>query len=83
LVNRVVPPAALQDEVAALADELIAKPPVPVTITKEHVNSVARHMGQGATAFADGDALLGMVFDPDSLAAAGRYRERALGKKRR
>jgi len=82
LVNRVVPAGALEDEVAALAHELIAKPPVPVTITKEHVNAVARHMGQGATAFADGDALLGTVFAPESLAAALRYRERALGKGR-
>ena len=83
LVNRVVPAAALEDEVAALADELAAKPSVPVIITKEHVNAVARHMGQGAAASADGDVLLGTVFDAESLAAARRYRERALGGGRR
>ena len=80
LVNRVVPAEALAAEVASLAEELLAKPSVPVTVTKEHVNSVARHMGQGVTAFADGDVLLASVFDPESLAAGRRYRERALGK---
>ena len=83
LVNRVVPAEALEDEVAALADELIAKPPVPITVTKEHVNAVARTMGAGNTAFADGDVLLGSVLDPESLAAASRYREAALGGSRR
>jgi len=78
-LNRVVAPAALDDEVAALAGELVAKPSVPITITKEHVNAVARHIGQGATAFADGDVLLGAVLDPESLEASIRYRDRALG----
>jgi len=82
LLNRVVPAAALEQEVAALAAELAAKPPVPLAITKEHVNAVARHMGQGSTAFADGDALLGTVFDPESLEAARRYRKRTLGGER-
>jgi enoyl-CoA hydratase/carnithine racemase len=79
LVNRVVSADALASEVAALAAELAAKPSVPVIITKEHVNAVARSMGAGLTAFADGDALLGTVFTPDSLAAARAYREGALG----
>jgi len=79
LVNRVVPADALASEVAALAAEVAAKPSVPVIITKEHVNAVARSMGAGLTAFADGDALLGTIFTPDSLAAARAYRERALG----
>lgn len=83
MLNRVVAPTALEEEVAALADELVAKPPVPVTITKEHVNAVARHLGEGATSFADGDVLLGTVFDPESLEAARRYRERALGRGQR
>jgi len=82
LVNRVVPASALAEEVAALAAELAAKPSVPLAITKEHVNAVARHLGEGSTAFADGDALLGTVFDPESLEAARRYRERALGRGR-
>jgi len=83
LVNRVVPAEKLDDEVAALARQLADKPPVPVIITKEHVNAVTRSMGAGLTAFADGDVLLGTVFDRDSLAAATRYVERSLGKGRK
>lgn len=79
IVNRVVAPEALDAEVEALAAQLAAKPSVPITITKEHVNAVARSMGAGQTAFADGDVLLGAVLDPESLASAKRYRERALG----
>lgn len=81
-VNRVVPEARLPDEVRALAEELAAKPVVPVIVTKEHVNAVTRAMAAGLTSFADGDVLLGTVFDPDSLEAARRYRERTFGKRR-
>jgi enoyl-CoA hydratase/carnithine racemase len=81
-VNRVVPAAALDGEVTALAAELAAKPPVPVTITKEHVNAVTRSMGAGLTAFADGDALLATCFAPESLDAARAYRERTVGSGR-
>ncbi len=49
-------------------------------VTKEHVNAVARSMGSGLTGFADGDVLLGAVFDPESLAAARRYQARVFGK---
>src|SRR5579863_5814644 len=50
-VNRVVPPARLKDEVEKLAQQLTAMPSVPVAITKEHVNSVARAMSAGTTSF--------------------------------
>jgi enoyl-CoA hydratase/carnithine racemase len=82
-VNRVVPAAELEGEVAALAAKLAAKPSVPVIITKEHVNAVSRSMGAGLTAFADGDALLATLFAPESLEAARTYRERSLGRGRR
>jgi len=75
-VNRVVPAERLEAEVQALARQLAAKPVVPVIVTKEHVNAVTRAMGAGLTSFADGDVLLGTVFDPDSLEAARRYRDR-------
>ena len=80
-VNRVVPAARLDDEVQALARDLAAKPVVPVIVTKEHVNAVTRAMSAGYTGFADGDVLLGTVFDPDSLEAARRYRNAALGRR--
>ncbi len=83
VVNRVVPPKDLAAEVDALARELLAKPPVPVTITKEHVNAVTRAMGAGLTAFADGDVLLGTALSPESIEAGATYRERTLGDGRR
>lgn len=82
-LNRVVPAAALEAEVESLAAQILAMPSVPVTITKEHVNSVARAMGAGATAFADGDALLSAAFDPESLAAAERYMAKTVRRKKK
>ena len=79
-VNRVVPEARLAAEADALAAELAAKPSAPITITKEHVNSVARTMGTGSTAFADGDTLLGSAGDEESREAARVYMEKAFGK---
>jgi enoyl-CoA hydratase/carnithine racemase len=80
-LNRVVPAAQLESEVDQLARELATKPSVPVAITKEHVNSVARAMGAGTTAFADGDVLLGALGEDESGAAARAYRETAFGKR--
>jgi enoyl-CoA hydratase/carnithine racemase len=77
-LNRVVPAERLAAEVAALAAELITMPSVPITITKEHVNSVARAMGAGSTAFGDGEALLSAAFDPESRAAGERYLARTV-----
>jgi enoyl-CoA hydratase/carnithine racemase len=81
VVNRVVPAKQLSSAVESLARDLLAKPPVPVTITKEHVNAVTRAMGAGLTAFADGDVLLGTALSPESLEAGSTYRERTLGRK--
>ncbi len=78
-LNRVVPEAKLDAEVEALAQQIAAKPSVPVTITKEHVNAVARDMG-GSSAFADGDSLLAAQADPASREAGRIYRERTLGR---
>ena len=79
-VNRVVPPARLKDEVEKLAQQLTAMPSVPVAITKEHVNSVARAMSAGTTSFADGDVLLGSFGEEESRAAAAAYRAKTLGE---
>ncbi len=80
-LNRVVPATQLKSEVEQLARELVAKPSVPVAITKENVNSVARAMGAGMTAFADGDLLLGASAEEESRAAARAYREKAFSKR--
>jgi enoyl-CoA hydratase/carnithine racemase len=81
LVNRVVPAERLAAEAEVLAAEVIARPPVPVVITKEHVNAVTRSIA-GSTAFADGDVLLGVAADPDSRAAALAYVERIFARHR-
>jgi enoyl-CoA hydratase/carnithine racemase len=80
-VNRVVPPAQLVTEVEELARELIAKPSVPVAITKEHVNAVTRAASAGLTPYADGDVLMSTLGEEESRAAARAYRARTLGKR--
>jgi len=78
-INRTVPLAQLDNEIDALAKELLAKPSVPSIITKEHVNAVARAVG--ATSFADVDTLLIAATEEESRAAARSYVERTLRKK--
>ncbi len=78
-VNRVVPAADLDAEVEALAQEIAAKPVVPVIITKEHVNAVARQIA-GATAYADGDVLQATSAAEESRDAGRAYRERAFSR---
>jgi enoyl-CoA hydratase/carnithine racemase len=80
-LNKVVPASELAAAAESLARQVLAMPSVPITITKEHVNSVTRAMSAGTTSFADGDALLGAVQDPESLEAAGRYMARTFKKK--
>jgi 1,4-dihydroxy-2-naphthoyl-CoA synthase len=80
-VNRVASLDELDQCVERLASEIIAKPSVPVVITKEHVNAVARAMSAGLTAFADGEALISALADPESLQARKDYTERRLKKK--
>ena len=81
-LNRVVPAAQLAGEAEALAREVAAMPSVPVIITKEHVNAVTRAMGAGSTSFADGDALLGAAFAPESVEAGQKYLDRTVRRKR-
>ncbi|HUY38975.1 MAG TPA: enoyl-CoA hydratase/isomerase family protein [Candidatus Binataceae bacterium] len=78
-INRVVPAADLEREVNQLAAELIAKPSVPIVITKEHVNAVARTIG--ATAFADGDSLIAALGDEESRAVGATYMARTISRR--
>jgi enoyl-CoA hydratase/carnithine racemase len=81
-VNRVVAASDVAAHAEALAREIASKPSVPVVITKEHVNAIARAMSVGTTSFADGDVLLGAVQDPEALAAMHDYVVTRLGGKR-
>ncbi len=79
-VNRVCLLDELDQCVERLAAEIIAMPSVPVVITKEHVNAVARAMSAGLTSFADGEALLSALTDPESIQARKDYTARHLNK---
>ncbi len=79
-LNRVVPAEELDRETEALVADLLRMPAVPLTVTKEHVNAVARQMSAAVTSFADGDALLGTLHAPESRDAAIEYATRKLGK---
>lgn len=79
-LNRVVPAADLEREVNQLAMDLIAKPSVPIAITKEHVNAVSRAMSAGMTAFADVDAFIAALGEEESQAAARAYREKTFAR---
>ena len=80
-VNRVVPAEQLDQEVEQLAADVAAMPSVPVVITKEHVNAIARALA-GVTEFGDGDALLSAITDPESVQARSEYTERRLRKQK-
>ena len=80
-INRVVPMDQLDQHVEQLAAEIMRMPSVPVVITKEHVNAVSRAMCAGLTAFADGDALISAITDPESAQARNDYTSRRLTKK--
>lgn len=80
-VNRVASAGELDECVEQLAAEIMSMPSVPVAITKEHVNAVSRAMSNALSSFADGDALLSALADPESLQARENYTARHLNKK--
>ncbi len=69
----------LEREVSQLAVQLIAKPSVPIVITKEHVNTIT--LATRATAFADGDLLIAALGDEESRAAPSTYRARTISRR--
>jgi enoyl-CoA hydratase/carnithine racemase len=81
-INRVTSLGTLESEVEQLASEIAQKPSVPVVITKDHVNAVARVMGAGLTSYADGDLALAMGIEEESLAAARQYAHSKMSKDR-
>lgn len=73
LVNQVLPSDNLEKECIALAENLAAKPAVPIQMTKEQVNAVTRHIGAAYVGSAEGDMLQTVLKDPESKAAAMAY----------
>jgi enoyl-CoA hydratase/carnithine racemase len=80
LLNRVVDADRLDAEVEALVARLEAMPEVPVAMTKEHVNGVARQASAAVLGFAEGDRLVAAALDPEAREAAVAYAARHLGK---
>ena len=74
-VNRVVPGDQLITEAVRLAAELAAKPSLPISQTKEHVDREAT----GDRSFDEVAALLEAMASPESQAAAEEYVRRVFG----
>jgi len=80
-INRVVAPERLEAEVEELARELAAKPPVPVAVTKDHINAIMQTMSAGTTSYADGDLALAMGIERESQEAGRIYANSKLRKR--
>jgi enoyl-CoA hydratase/carnithine racemase len=81
-INRVTAPDRLADEVMELAQELVAKPSVPLAVTKDHINAIMRVMSAGTTSYADGDLAIAMATEEEAKAAGAAYAESKVGKTR-
>jgi enoyl-CoA hydratase/carnithine racemase len=81
-INRVVTLERLEEEVAALARELAAKPSVPLMITKDHVNAITRVMSAGMTSYADGDLARAVAVEEESKVAVREYARATIGRSR-
>ncbi len=86
LVNQIVPVEHLDKHCFYFAQSLAKKPAVPLMMTKEQVNAVAKHIGAAYVASAEGDMLQTVLKDPESKAAAADYlaaiTKKSAGKKK-
>lgn len=78
ILNRVVPLEELDAHCQELAETLAAKPVVPLIMTKEQINAALQSRSSGYVAAAEGDMLLSVLQDPESLKAAQDYLEKNL-----
>jgi enoyl-CoA hydratase/carnithine racemase len=69
----VVPAAALDAEVEALARALAAKAAYPLRATKRHVNAVTAQMVGTARSWSDADGLVTALADPECAEARRSY----------
>jgi len=79
-LNRVVTDTSLSQEVRSLANDLAAKPKMPVQATKRHVQAVSEQMGETASAWSDADGLLSGLMDPECDAIRQRAIRSKVGK---
>lgn len=74
-LNKVVPAAQLDAEVAALAESVASKAPLTVEATKRHVNAVTSQMVGTGRAWSDADSLIAALHDDDCRDARTAYLE--------
>ena len=72
-LNRVVPESDLDQAVQELAEQIAAKPVIPVAATKAHVNAVTAQMVGAMRAWSDADSLIGALLDPECGASREAY----------
>jgi enoyl-CoA hydratase/carnithine racemase len=72
-LNRVVTDEDLDQVVQDLAEQVAAKPAMPVAATKAHVNAVTAQMVGAMRAWSDADGLVGGLLDPECGAAREAY----------
>ena len=75
-LNRVVPAEALDDEIEALVQVLLAKPKLALLETKAHVNAVTESMVGTGRSWSDADGLFAGLRDAEGRASALAYVER-------
>lgn len=73
LLNQVVKKEELANHCLDFAQSLAKKPIVPLVMTKEQVNAVAKNIGAAYVGSAEGDMLQTVLKDPESKAAAMAY----------
>ena len=81
-VNRVVADDALDSEVEALVQTLLAKPKLALLETKAHVNAVTESMVGTGRSWADADGLYAGLRDEEGRAAARAYVERLTARRK-
>lgn len=79
-LNRVVAAEALDDQVDALAQDLVTKPAVPLLTTKDQVNAVTTAMSARIGYHMDGDGFLAVTSSPEFTQASRAYRQRLKGR---
>lgn len=72
-LNRVVGEDELDHTVLQLAEQIAAKPVIPVAATKQHTNAVTAEMLGMARSWSDADSLVAALIDPDCAAAREAY----------
>ena len=78
-LNRVCEASELDLQLKQLADEIAAKPALPVAATKRHCNAVTGAMVGLARSWSDADSLIAGLVDPECQMARADYIRSRLG----